>query len=86
MSGAERQRAYEKRLREEAERQRKAALAAYAQPEGKPTKDVLAALGMYLDNLDDPAKEADRDLDRGSAVRAIRELCKRYGLKLKSSC
>ena len=74
LTPAEKQRAYR-------ERQWQAMNAAYASPEGKPTKAVLAALSRYLENLDDPAKEADRELDRNSAARAIRELTKRYGLK-----
>ena len=80
MSGAERQKAYEARKKAAAEAQRAAVLAAYARPEGKPTKDLLKALDMYLTNLDDPAKEADRQLDRSMAERGIRELCQRYGL------
>jgi hypothetical protein len=81
MTSAERQRASRQRRQAAAEAQRTATLAAYARPEGKPTKDVLAALGMYMDNLNDPAKAVGRDTDRESAWRAICELCSRCGIK-----
>ncbi len=81
MTGAERQRACRQRVQAAAEAQRAATMAAYARPEGKPTEDVLAALGMYLANLEDLSKAADRETDRKSAWRAICELCVRCGIK-----
>lgn len=81
MTSAERQRACRQRQQAAAKARRTAVLAAYAHPEGKPTKDLLEALGMYMANLEDPRKLADRDLDRKSAWRAIRELCVRCGIK-----
>lgn len=79
MTPAERQAAYRKR-------QWQAQLEAEAgKPEGQPTRAVLAALGELLGSLDDPQKAKLHDYQRWAAGQAVRELCKRYGLKPFSS-
>lgn len=79
MTPAERQAAYRKRLW-------RAQLEAEAgKPEGQPTGAILSALGLLLGNLEDPQKADLHESQRWAAERAIRELCKRYGLKPISS-
>jgi hypothetical protein len=73
MSGAERQRAYEKR-------QQEATMLAYGKPQGQPTRAILAALDRQLAQLGDPSKAAQHNALRDMAERGMRELCQRYGL------
>jgi hypothetical protein len=79
MTPAERQAAYRKR-------QWRAQLEAeVGNPEGQPTGAILNALGLLLKNLEDPQKANLHVFQRWAAEQALRELCKRYGLKLLSS-
>jgi hypothetical protein len=79
MTPAERQAAYRKR-------QWRAQLEAEAgKPEDQPTGAILSALGLLLGNLEDPQKADLHESQRWAAEQAIRELCKRYGLKPKKS-
>ncbi len=78
MTPAERQAAY--RLR-----QRQALMAAACEPKDQPTGAILDALGLLLGNLDNPQKADLHESERWAATRAVRELCKRYGLKPFSS-
>ena len=73
LTGAERQRAYEKR-------QRDAVMTAYGKPQGQPTNAILAALGRQLKQLDDSGKADQHKALRYMAERGMRELCQRYGL------
>lgn len=78
MTHAERQAAY--RLR-----QRQTVAAAACEPKDQPTGVILDALGLLLRNLDNPQKADIHASERWAAARAVRELCKRYGLKPFSS-
>ena len=79
MTHAERQAAYRKR-------QWRAQMEAEAgNPQGQPTRALLAALGLLLGNLDDPEKTDLHDSQRWAAERALGELCARYQLKPKKS-
>ena len=78
MTGAERQAALRRRLRE-------GEMAAYGNPKGKPTRDVLHALERQLEQLDDPGKADMHEALRDMASRALGELCRRYKVKPISS-
>lgn len=73
MTHAERNRRYRRRHSE-------AVMTAYGKPQGAPTAAILKALGRQLKQLDDPNDDMHETL-RHLASKAIRELCKRYGLK-----
>jgi hypothetical protein len=60
-------------------------MAAYGNPKGKPTKDVLHALERQLAQLDDPAEADMHATLRRMAEQALRELGTRYKLKPFSS-
>jgi hypothetical protein len=78
MTGAERQSALRRR-------QREGEMAAYGNPRGKPTKDVLHALERQLAQLDDPAKAESHETLRHMVGLALGELCRRYKVKPISS-
>jgi hypothetical protein len=78
MTGAERQAALRRRLRE-------GAMAAYGNPKDKPTKDVLHALERQMAQLDDPGKADSHETLRHMVGLALGELCRRYKVKPISS-
>jgi hypothetical protein len=78
MTGAERQAALRRR-------QREAEMAAYGNPAGKPTRDVLKALTRQLAQLDDPEQAQYHPALRDMAERALGEVCSRYKLKPRTS-
>jgi hypothetical protein len=78
MTNAQRQAAHRQRLRD-------GELAAYGNPKGKPTKDVLHALERQLAQLDDPAQATWHEGLRRMVGLALGELCSRYKVKPISS-
>jgi L-lactate utilization protein LutC len=74
MTDAEIQQAYRRRRREVED-------AAYSHPEGHSTSVILKALARQLQQLDDANKADSHNTARARAGQAIRELCRRYGIK-----